>query len=99
MILMRFHIGTKMSQRMTCHFKKSTDIIVPDIESIRKYHKKLRYANFVNRYWSERDIEMMIRGYAKIKSGKITVAEAANDIGKTRSSFRNKACRMGISSK
>jgi ABC-type glycerol-3-phosphate transport system substrate-binding protein len=84
---------------MTCHFRKTTDIIVPDIESVRKYSKKLRYSNFVNDKWSERDIEMMIRGYARVKAGKMTVAEAANEIGKTRSSFRNKAQRMGISSK
>jgi len=88
-----------MSQRMTCHFKKTTDIIVPNIESIRKYHKKLRYSNFVNNYWSERDIEMMIRGYARVKAGKITIGEMAEEIGKTRSSTRNKAFRMGISTK
>ena len=86
-----------MSQRMTCHFKKTTDIIVPDIESVRRYSKKLRYSNFVNDKWSERDIEMMIRGYARVKAGKVTIAEMAAEIGKTRSSVRNKCWRMGIS--
>lgn len=88
-----------MSHRMTCHFKKTTDIIVPDIETVRKYNKKLRYSNFVNNKWSERDIEMMIRGYARVKAGKVTIAEMAAEIGKTRSSVRNKCWRMGISTK
>ena len=85
--------------KIVCYFTKSEDLTLPTIESIRKPNKKLRYANFVNDKWSERDIEMMIRGYARVKAGKITVAEAASEVGKSRSSFRNKAQRMGISSK
>ena len=85
--------------KVTCYFKKSEDIILPDIESIRKPSKKLRYASYVNQYWDERDIENMIRGYARVKAGKLTIGEMAAEIGKTRSSTRNKAWRMGISSK
>jgi hypothetical protein len=86
-------------KRIVCYFKKSEELILPDIEITHKPSKKLRYARFVNSKWSERDIDNLIRGYAKVESGKITVGKMANEIGKTRSSVRNKAWRMGISLK
>jgi hypothetical protein len=82
--------------KMICYFKRSTDIIVPDIEDIRP-SKKIKYQNFINDYWSERDIELMIRGYDRVKTGKMTVKEVANQLGKSYSSLKNKAWRMGIS--
>lgn len=86
-------------KKFVCYFKKSEDLILPDIEITHKPNKKLRYARFVNRYWDEKDIDNMIRGYARVKAGKVTIAEMAAEIGKTRSSVRNKCWRMGISTK
>ena len=84
-------------KRFVCYFKKSEDLILPDIEITPKPNKKLRYARYVNQYWDEQDIDNMIRGYARVKAGKVTVAEIAAEMGKTKSSLRNKCWRMGIS--
>jgi hypothetical protein len=84
--------------KITCFCKKNNDIIVPDIENIRKkYNKKLRYGSFVNDRWSDRDIEGMIKGYERVKAGKLTVKELTGILGKSYSSLKNKAWRMGIS--
>jgi hypothetical protein len=82
--------------KVTSHFKKVTELDVPDIEITYTY-KYVKYLNFVNDKWSPRDIELMIIGYNKVKGGKLTVKEVAKQIGKSYSSLKNKAWRMGIS--
>jgi len=82
--------------KITSHFTPVTEILVPEIEVVRIYNKP-KYTNFVNDYWDERDIESMIRGYDQVKVGKITVKDLAVKLGKSYSSLKNKAWRMGIS--
>lgn len=83
--------------KVSCYFTKAGELEVPDIEITHDHYKYVKYINFINDQWSQRDIELMIRGYDKVKKGQTTVRIVAKQIGKTYSSLKNKAWRMGIS--
>jgi hypothetical protein len=82
--------------KVTSYFTKIEEIEV--IENKPVYERKSpRYTNFVNDKWSRDDIEDMIRGYNDVKHGEFTVKQLAKLMGKSYSSLKNKAWRMGIS--
>jgi hypothetical protein len=56
-----------------------------------------KYINFINDKWNQHDIESMIYGYNRVKRSEITVKKLARLMGKSYSSLKNKAWRMGIS--
>lgn len=85
--------------KVSSNFSKVEEINVPDLIhiSITIPYVQRKYANFVNEQWSQRDIDAMINGYDKVRNGEMTVKEVADRMGKSYSSLKNKAWRMGIS--
>lgn len=84
--------------KVSSNFSKFGEIEVPDlVEVIYTVSYTPKYSNFVNDHWSKRDIDAMINGYNKVKNGEMTVREVAIRMGKSYSSLKNKAWRMGIS--
>lgn len=84
--------------KVSSNFSKVGEIEVPDlVEIVYTLSPRSKYTNFVNDYWSQRDIDAMINGYDKVKNGEMTVKEVATRMGKSYSSLKNKAWRMGIS--
>lgn len=85
--------------KISSNFSKVEEINVPDLIhiTITVPYVQRKYTNFVNEQWSQRDIDAMINGYDKVRNGEMTVKEVADRMGKSYSSLKNKAWRMGIS--